>query len=872
MAFLRQRVDSYVFQDMSVVEIAEDIFADYVKAGSLSPSWRWELLDRSVYRTRSLTTQYQESDFHFLQRLLAEEGIAYWFEHAGDPSGDALGSHTLVLGDHTGAFFDAGEVRFHRTDVTERADSIQQWARTRCWQTSAISRASWDYRRSALRAASAESGLTGSDIATADADTSGPYGAADEAHAGIRAKRQMEASDITGLKVHASGTWRRQAPGTRFVLTGHPNSGADAYTCLQVEHAARNNLGATVTEVLDQTLGPADSDALVMPSALSATVHGRALVSSAVSHHYRNTLTAIPADRPYRPRTVDGHGLRLNPKPTVHGTQTAIVVTDGAPLQTDRDHRIKVQFPWQRGCNSSSGQPHPDGDDNAPGTGAAGTWVRAVAPWAGGNWGGVLLPRKGQEVVVAFMEGDIDRPVVVGSLYNGSGQLDAPHNRVSGGHAGATGNAPAWFAGNGHPAVFTGFKSQALAASQTGSGGYQQFRLDDTPGEGCAQVATTHQGTGLTLGHLKGGQDNVRGSQRGFGVELSTQGNGALRAGAGLLLSTESGHQQLAAEGLRGQLGSGAELIKSLADTAKTQKASLQEELENVPAYEGLQQVQETLAGRFTGSAACEGVGGGGGEAVGWSGSLLAGSSPDGIVVTTPTDQVWVSGTETIIVAGNDLNWLSQGETVIAVSDGVSLYSRGAKARSITPQTSTGIALHAAQGNVSARSHQNLASLAAAISVTIASTQADVEIVSPTKHLLATAAGAFLKLEGGDIELGAPGSIEFKAVQKEWAGGKEYITTKLALPGSKEVLYWIGLHHLDPETGENVHGADYEIHFKDGQRLDGKLDNVGKAHRQGIENKAVEKVVYKPRPGEPDKPFPALEELLTHDDGTGMRE
>src|SRR5690606_35127850 len=95
-------------------------------------------------------------------------------------------------------------------------------------------------------------------------------------------------------------------------------------------------------------------------------------------HFYRNSFTVLPAGVPYRPRTHDGHGLRLHPKPTVHGTQSAIVVSDGGPLLTYRDHRIKVQFPWQRGGDSSSGTPHPSGDDNAPGSGGAWTWVRVA--------------------------------------------------------------------------------------------------------------------------------------------------------------------------------------------------------------------------------------------------------------------------------------------------------------------------------------------------------------------------------------------------------------------------------------------------------------------------------------------------------------
>ena len=115
---------------------------------------------------------------------------------------------------------------------------------------------------------------------------------------------------------------------------------------------------------------------------------------------------------------------------------------------------------------------------------------------AGG--GHQFIPRIGQEVLVGFLGNDIDRPVVIGTVYNGVGNEDAPHNRIGSGAANATGNAPAWFDGNEHAAVFTGFKSQALAESGTGSGGYQQLRLDDTPGQGRAQVSTTQQQTTLT--------------------------------------------------------------------------------------------------------------------------------------------------------------------------------------------------------------------------------------------------------------------------------------------------------------------------------------------------------------------------------------
>ena len=155
------------------MEIVEDLFADYAGAGALVPAWRWELADRGAYARRSLTTQYQESDFQFLERLLAEEGFFYWFEHAGAAGDEPLGRHTLVLCDHGGAFAEGGAVRYHRADATEREDGIQRWSRPRRWQTGKLARASWDYRSLGLRPAEAEGEVRG-DAVPEDSDTAGP--------------------------------------------------------------------------------------------------------------------------------------------------------------------------------------------------------------------------------------------------------------------------------------------------------------------------------------------------------------------------------------------------------------------------------------------------------------------------------------------------------------------------------------------------------------------------------------------------------------------------------------------------------------------------------------------------------------------------
>ena len=804
LAFLRERVDSYVFQDRSVIAIVEDVFADYAEAGALTPAWRWDLQDAAVYPVRSLTTQYQESDFAFVERLLADEGLFYWFEHEGAPGDDTLGRHVMVIADHNQACGELGTVRYHRADATERADSLQRWSPARRLHPTRLARASWDYRSVGLRPASAESVAVHADVVIEDTDVTDPYAWCDGAHGARLAARQLEAVQATACRGAGAGTWRRMAPGSRFSVGQHPQVGDEAYLCVGVTHDARNNLGAEVFDALEQALGAvalpgiplpdplggggkADAVALELlsvpaqrgsangtPPERSASPAGATAVEP--NDFYRNTFSMQPADVAYRTRMSDGRGERMHPRPTVHGTQVAIVVSDGAPLTTDRDHRIKVQFPWQRGGSSSTRLAHPGGDDNAPGDDGAWTWVRVATPWAGDNWGGVVVPRRGQEVLVAFIEGDIDRPVIVGSVYNGRGQPDAPHNQAGAGAGGATANAAAWFEGNAHAAVYTGFKSQALADSQGGTGGYQQLRFDDTPGQGRTQAATTQHATTLTLGHLKGGEDNVREHERGFGAELSTQAGGAVRAGSGLLLTSEPGHQQLTARTALGQLADSAELTTTLLETTAGQQAGLPDESAMLPVQQSHETLQESLAATQQGGAiAAEGSGasgGGDGEAPGWSAPHLLATGTDGVVTLTPADQGWVSGTQTALVAGADLDWMSQASHVTAVAGGIALFTQGSEPAAGKPNRETGIAMHAAQGKVSARAHRNEAKAAAKTKVTIASTQADIEIAAPAKHVLLTAQGAYLKLEGGSIELGASGIVEFKASSKELAGPK----------------------------------------------------------------------------------------------------
>ncbi|WP_211361635.1 type VI secretion system Vgr family protein, partial [Ideonella azotifigens] len=153
LAVLAHRVDSFVFQDLSVPQIIDAVFADYQGQGQLAPLWRWDLADASVYPRRSLCTQYQESDLDFVQRLMLEEGLFCWWEHTGAADDDTLGSHTLVIADHNGAFAENRQpvVRFTHSDHSFGEDSLTRWRSVQRVASARVDLSSWDHRSRSTR-------------------------------------------------------------------------------------------------------------------------------------------------------------------------------------------------------------------------------------------------------------------------------------------------------------------------------------------------------------------------------------------------------------------------------------------------------------------------------------------------------------------------------------------------------------------------------------------------------------------------------------------------------------------------------------------------------------------------------------------------
>ncbi|MEJ7807256.1 MAG: DUF2345 domain-containing protein, partial [Telluria sp.] len=387
-----------------------------------------------------------------------------------------------------------------------------------------------------------------------------------------------------------------------------------------------------------------------------------------------------------------------------------------------------------------------------------------------------------------FFDGDIDRPVVIGSLYNGKGSADAQSNDVMMGAGVATGNAPAWFPGtagaHAHPATLSGFKTQALSASQHGMGAFNQLVFDDTPNQ--ARVALQRHGAAykgtdeLNLGHLRHQTDNQRLSPAGFGAELKTEHGMALRAGKGLLLSSEirQGGKggQLDASEAQAQIDSSAALQTSLATTAQKHNAVFTDGDQgreaspaNLPAIAAMTASAAVIA-NATSEAGTTGSGGAG-TAVAYSKPQMQLSGAAGIVASTPASALFCAGATSSITAGQDINFASQGNSHHLVAVGISLFTYGKATNPGKPNQETGIKLHAASGKASVQSQSGETRLTADKGITVTSVAKSVS-VGARQHLLLTAQGAYIKLEGGNIMIHGPGKMEFKATQKELAGPK----------------------------------------------------------------------------------------------------
>lgn len=764
--FLRLRRDSFVFQDKTALQIVEEVFADL-------PCANWRTNVTETLRTRSLCIQYRENDLDFVTRLLAEEGLSYHFEHADAVDGAKAG-HCLVIQDRTASRASIGDVRFAGSrDTAERGvrvDTITRFTAASAARVSATTRGSWDYQRVAGVSASDDSALAAPHMPRLEHyDGSGAYRYESNDHAARATTLALQSHEQRMRRFEAQGHVRAMLPGRSFSLAEHASLDGD-YLVLTVEHEIVNNLGSRASRVV----------------ADPALEHGL----------YRNRLNAQPADVPVLPLAAR--------RATAPGLQTALIVgLEGEPLTTERDLRVKVQFHWQRGDRPNvGGLPHDtssvDAQGNAPGNDASGTWVRVAQRAAGANWGEVFVPRVGTEVLVDFVEGDIDRPVVVGQLYNGA---DTPPF------------AAGVDSGVNHPGVISGVHSPTLDGS-----GYNEWTIDDSTGQLRMRLLTSYANTELGLGHLvqQPPANAQRGATRGAGFELNTQGWGTVRAAQGLLVSTTmrpgtygsaESTQMDQAEAVA-RLHAGHELAQRLHDVAHTMKAQgLSAHERSVPDL--IARLDPQQQGKHESP-----VNGHEAKKADDSGQLTDPvERPAAPTITLDTLSTFAALTEGAIVgfAGQDQAWVAQGDWHDTAAHTMSI---------VAGQTASwyahnnGIQAKAAHGPLSLRAHTDKLEILADSHVQVASVNGEITIQAKTRIEL-IGGDSSITLDGSNITFKTPGTFAVKAATHAWEGAAQQPAQLERLPDSTVKLYDEAFRLLDP-AGAPMAGLPFKVTASDG--------------------------------------------------------
>jgi type VI secretion system secreted protein VgrG len=394
--FLTRQADCRIFQNMSVPDIISQVFGLFTFA-----KFRNSL--NGTYPKLEYCVQYRETAFNFVSRLMEEYGIFYYFDHTKQ------GEHTLVLADSSSALTACSSSPASCNVTTGGLDdpsAITEWYVEQELRTGKYTVTDYNFTTPSTSLLAQEPTVVsvspnqGLEIF----DYPGLHTTKDQGE--TVAKVRMQEEEAVYMVATGPSNCRGFASGYTFELRNHDRADQNTtYVLTEVHHAA--SAGDTY---------------------IAGTVG---------TERYSNSFTCIPSSVTYRPR-------RITPKPFVQGPQPALVVgKSGEEIWTDKYGRVKVQFYWDRLGKK---------DENSS------CWVRVSHPWAGQGWGSVSIPRMGQEVIVEFLEGDPDRPIIMGRVYNAE---QMPPYGLPGSQ------------------VVSGLKTN----STKGGGGYNEMSMDDTKGK-----------------------------------------------------------------------------------------------------------------------------------------------------------------------------------------------------------------------------------------------------------------------------------------------------------------------------------------------------------------------------------------------------
>ncbi|MDY0977925.1 type VI secretion system Vgr family protein [Massilia sp. CFBP9012] len=791
-----------VWQDKRVIDIVDAVFADYRPAAR----WRWSDEVNSFMadaQPRSYCCQYRESDLDFVLRLLAEEGLSWRVEDTRDGHGLVLfadsSQPSSVPEDASSASH--GGIRYHGVSSVEQRDSVQSLHAHQQLHASLMTVLSSDYKARRSVSGNSPSHVRYNKLPELESyDVPGQYAYANSAQARRYVDLQMQGKEARGQIWSGRSTVRTLRAGTRMDVTGAPLQQigtAGAFTVLRVSSVGINNLPPPARDALAELFGPLPE---LLEQALRVVPADFGLaIAQARRTGYANCFEAIPSAVPWRPELPGSDG-RMHAKPTARGAQSAIVVglsgndsAQGADeLCCDRLGRVRIRFHWQD-------------------SGSATCWVRVAQRSVGFQF----LPRIGQEVLVQFLENDIDRPVIVGALYNGQGEggvLPTPggkrvaqgkvspfekandHARSGQGNL-AVGNSPVW---HGASPESEGHRNSAaqwgIRSKEFGGSGYSQLLFDDTDGQGRVQLRCSHAATELNLGHLVHSADNYRGSFRGLGVELRTDAYGAIRASGGLLISSYGINHGAAMRDAASENADGVGLAEQAVKMAEVfHRAATIHKTVGLAAHAGAAKagssvLDQNIAPMNAIFAALSGnvdihrfdkteVGP---DTLELAAPMVAIAAKNGMGVNAGQSLQITNGETVSMIAGRDAQSISGGQ--ICIHSGQVIGVLGGTV--MADADDAGLQLIAAREAIDIQVQGDDLKIQARDEVSVMSANAHIDWAAVKTISLSTAGGASIVIDGGNINVLCPGKIAVQAGKKSLSGANQLDYPLPTLPAS----------------------------------------------------------------------------------------
>jgi type VI secretion system secreted protein VgrG len=774
LSIMEKRNNTRVFRNKNEVEIVQVILDEWLRTNPvIGTCFRYEM-DESfridAYPQREFTMQYNESDAAFIRRLLKRRGIAWYFR--ADQSN--WPSHTMVMFDNADTLPPnaAGVVRYHRDAATEERDTITSWCAVRTLQPGSVSRFSWNYKNpkdsefmTAMVDGRSDQGPNGNEISATLDDylVLPPHAGHDHQDLNRLGQLAMNRHDLESKCFHGEGSVRDFRVGEYFELEGHPeidgheNDGrAFVITALTTEMS--NNLSKGLTERVER---------LFSRSRWMPVFEDRSSP--------RNVKVGFTAVR---------RGIPIVPAYDVHSElpnvpmQSAIVVGPaGEEVHCDELGRVKIRFRATREKDHEHAQ-QAGAADNDVDSG----WVRVSTNWAGdgpgkiNQCGALSLPRIGSEVLVSFLSGDPDKPVIVGQLFNQSGQPPAMSR---------AGNLSA-------NRYLAGIRSHEIRGSKG-----NQLRFDDTTNEISAQLSSDHGTSQLNLGFLTTDRSSGVGSPRGEGLELKSELAAAIRGESGILIAANRfvgrGKEILDREQLEGVAALAKNVSRHLSSVAKAHTEDTDGDGPLIALVDRLESWKKD----------------GGEPLVALSGAagIIAGSS-DAISLAAQTNLHTNSGQDTSIGAGG------------------TIYARAAKGISVLA-CKLGMKLIAASGDVQIKSHDGGIVIAASKSIKLIANEG-IELHSPKLKLVAK--GTQIDCDGGKITQQSTAVHIIRSSKFEHVTGGGGTPEKMHSP-TNEIEHDQQVVITDLRSDSPIAGRKYRIELEDGQVIEGVTDASGLTER-----------------------------------------